>query len=189
MEELQPTLWRTCRVLASPRRLSCLMQVFESPGSTVKLVAAQTGLPPDQTSLCLRALQARGLIHASRQSRWVHYHPVPDQSVALAQPLLAAMRRALIDERLNCSAIVKTLTAFTHPRRLRILRQLHLDAQQTAAVLSQETDVSPQALWRHLDKLRRRGLAALTPDGYWRMTDTFPPLAKALLDLVVRPVR
>jgi len=186
MNDLQPTIWRTCRVLSNTRRLLCLKEVLTTPGNTVKLIAEQLRFSPDHTSLCLRALQARGLIQAKRHSRWVRYHPVPDSSVAIAEPILAAMERALIDDRLSTAAIVGTLTAFTHPRRLRILRQLYLDVRQTPNNLSRETDVNPQALWRHLDKLRRRGFAAQTSDGYWQLTDTLTPLAKAILVLVVR---
>jgi DNA-binding transcriptional ArsR family regulator len=186
MNELQPTLWRTCRILANARRLSCLVTVFTHPGSTVKEIAKRTGLPPDQASLGLRALQARGLIHATRSSRWVYYHPLPDSSVAVATPILTAMRRALIDNRLSSAAIAATLTAFTHPRRLVILRHLYLDVRQTACNLSRETNVSPQALWRHLDKLRRRGVVVMTPDGFWQLADSLTPLSKAMLTLVVR---
>jgi len=72
--------------------------VLLHPGETVGDVAVAAGLPQDQASLCLRDLQARGLIHASRESRWVHYFPSPDPLVASATPILAAVSNALLKE-------------------------------------------------------------------------------------------
>ena len=133
MDTLHPTLWRSCRVLANSRRLACLKTVLAHPDLTVESVAERTGLPEDQASLCLRALQARGLLQARRQSRWVLYRPEPDPCVPVAAPLLGALRHALLDDRLTEHEIRRSLTAFTHPRRLTILRHLQLAAPAPAA--------------------------------------------------------
>ncbi len=183
MPNLHPTLWRTCRILANQRRLACLRTVLSFPGSSVETVAEKAGIPTDQASLCLRALQARGLIHAERHSRWVHYTPHPDLSVPVATPILFALRRALLADKLTDAAITLTLTAFTHPRRLAILKRLTPTAQLTAARLTCETSISPPALWRHLSKLKRRGLVIQTPDG-WKLANVLTPLSKAMLTLV-----
>lgn len=184
MPNLHPTLWRTCRILANQRRLACLRTVLSLPGCTVGTVAEKADLPTDQASLCLRALQARGLIQAKRHSRWVHYTPAPDLSVPVAAPILSALRRALLADKLTDTTITLTLTAFTHPRRLVILKRLTSTAQLTAARLTRETHISPPALWRHLSKLKRRGLVIQTPDG-WQLAQALTPLAKAILALIV----
>ncbi len=98
MENLHPTLWRTCRTLANSRRLACLKAVFANPGSSVEAIAEAAHIPHAQASLCLRALQARGLIRAERQSRWVRYSPVPDSSVPSAAPILTALQRAFFHD-------------------------------------------------------------------------------------------
>lgn len=81
---LAPTLWRTCRVLANPNRLSCLKAVLKVPGRTVENVADAVGLAESKASLALRALQSRGILSSHRISRWTHYYPEPDASVATA---------------------------------------------------------------------------------------------------------
>lgn len=183
MSDLQPTLWRTCRILANKRRLACLRAVLTLPGATVEEIAEQARLPADQASLCLRALQSRGLLHAERTSRWVRYTPVPDRSVPIAAPILRAMHRALLCEGLSDSAVFETLTAFTHPRRLVILSSLSADTGQPVGPLARQTSISPQALWRHLGKLSRRNLVVSPPDG-WRLADGPSSLAQALLALI-----
>ncbi len=185
MGNLRPTLWRTCRTLANARRLACLQAVLVCPGSTVEELADAARLPQDQASLCLRALQARGLIQAERQSRWVRYSPVPDSSVPSAAPILTALKRAFLQDKLTAAAITEVLTAFTHPRRLTILSHLRLNALQPADQLSSLTQISPPALWRHLRKLKRRGLVSQTADG-WQLSATPTPLAQTLLTIAFR---
>lgn len=183
MNSLHPTLWRTCRTLANSRRLACLKAVLAHPNRTVEELAETTGLPKDQASLCLRALQARGLIHAERHSRWVRYSPLPDRSVPAAAPILDAMRRAFFDDKMAEPAILYALTAFTHPRRLAILRSLQISGPQPAEKLSVATQVSPPALWRHLGKLRLRRLTDQTQGG-WQLAPGPSPLAQTMLTLI-----
>jgi DNA-binding transcriptional ArsR family regulator len=156
---------------------------LEQPELTVEAVAERTGLPEDQASLCLRALQSRGLIQARRHSRWVHYRPEPDRYVPVAAPLLCALRHALLDDRLPERDILQALTAFTHPRRLTILRRLQLAAPVPAAALSLDTQISPPALQRHLRKLRTRALVHLSEEG-WRLVPFPPPFPQAILTIV-----
>ena len=156
MSSYHPTLWRTCRVLANKRRLQCLRAVLETPGATVGAIAALARLPQNQTSACLRTLQARGLLQAGRISRWVHYHPFADPLVPVAAPILSGLSRALLQEKMPCPKIIRSLTAFTHPRRLTILRLLQKNKRLSFSALARQSDISPAALARHLDKLKRR---------------------------------
>ena len=48
---LQPTLWRTCRVIANRTRLQILALLLRQPGQTVSAVAAHLGRPLSLTSL------------------------------------------------------------------------------------------------------------------------------------------
>ena len=182
---LQPTLWRTCRVLANERRLDCLKVVLSAKQDVcVDDVAQRIGLSFDKASLCLRALQARGLLKATRQSRWVYYSPVPDPSVPIASPVLMAVRAALLDEKWTDEKMMRTVTAFTHPRRLTILQTLlHSHAPIGACRLSVLTQVSLPALERHLRKLRDRDMIRLEDDG-WRMESRQSSLARAFLTIL-----
>ena len=98
MGSLNPTLWRTCRVLANEKRLLCLKAVLEQPGRSVGELAERVCISEALASELLRALQARGLIQANRQSRWVYYSPKPDPMVVDARPLLEVLRRGLLVE-------------------------------------------------------------------------------------------
>jgi DNA-binding transcriptional ArsR family regulator len=77
-----PTVWRTCRMSGNPHRLRGLKAVLEEPSSAVGEIAEQTRLSVCHASEYLRALQARGLIQASRVSRWMRYVARPDPLVA-----------------------------------------------------------------------------------------------------------
>lgn len=184
-----PTLWRTCRVLAHPQRLACLKEVLLSPNATVEEVAAATGLPLCKASLNLRALQARGLVSVCRHSRWAHYLPQPDPLVPSAAPALAAMKRALVSDPLPSEEILATMTAFTHSRRLDILRQLTLQKRpQVEKALSAATRISPQVLWRHLKNLESRRLA-VHAEGGWLLSPTPSLLARRFLALLADETR
>lgn len=178
-----PTIWRTCRVLANRRRLACLRAVLQSPGSTVGEVAAAAVLPEDQASLCLRALQARGLLHGSRVSRWVHYYPAPDPLVPVAAPLLDAVRHALLKTRMGAPQIISCLTAFTHPRRLSILRTLLRGGQVSFTGLARAGQMSEAALFRHLMKLSVRGVV-VEEDDKWALNPSPSALTRAFLSLI-----
>ena len=182
-EAYHPTVWRTCRILANPNRLTCLKAVLEEPSCTVGEIAERTRFSVCHTSEYLRALQARGLLQARRESRYVRYVAVPDPLVAGTRPLLAALRRVLVKDKQTDSAVIHTLTGFTHPRRLAILRLLQERSPVYAEDVAAITRISLPALSRHLNKLRVRGLA--TYDGEkWALTLTRDPLAKTLLKLL-----
>jgi len=183
MQNYHPTIWRTCRILANPRRLACLKAVLKSPGACVGDLANLARVGEAQTSLALRALQARGLISARRESRWVRYFPEPDPLVPAAAPLLAAFRQAVLRDAEQSKVIMRCLTAFTHPRRLLLLRYLQKKGPLPFESLSKEVRISPPALYRHLKKLENRRLVR-QQDGAWTLCHVREPLATSLLKLV-----
>ena len=184
MGSLNPTLWRTCRVLANEKRLLCLKAVLEQPGSSVGDIAERVCISEALASELLRALQARGLIQANRQSRWVYYSPKPDPLVIGARPLLEALKKALLVEGKSENELIHTLTAFTHPRRLEILRCLQkADDDTSVDDLSASTRISLPALYRHLVKLTARGLVSCNERG-WRLTRCSGRLEKTLLSFL-----
>lgn len=80
----------------------------------------------------------------------------------------------------------RTLTAFTHPRRLAILCLLQernsLYAEDIAAI----TRISLCAFSRHARKLRLRGLVQYD-GGKWSLVRPRDPLARTLLSLIAAP--
>ena len=184
MGSLNPTLWRTCRVLANEKRLLCLKAVLEQPGSSVGDIAERVCISEALASELLRALQARGLIQAKRQSRWVYYSPKPDPLVVDARPLLGALKRALLVEGRSASEMIHALTAFTHPRRLEILRCLQKAAVDVSMDdLAASTRISLPALYRHLVKLTACELVSCDEKG-WRLTRCPGRLEKTLLSFL-----
>ncbi|MBI2438655.1 MAG: helix-turn-helix domain-containing protein [Lentisphaerae bacterium] len=180
---LQPTLWRTCRVLANKTRLQILQAVLRNPGFSVSEVARQLHLRVSLASKYLRELNARGLLRATRKAAEVCYWPEADSSVPQAFVLLQALTATWRTQKSPIDFIFKQATAFTHPRRIAIIREL---ARQPA--LSNEirgrTGISRIALKRHLDKLLHRGFVRLNrTDGVYSVASSRAPLKAALLRL------
>lgn len=182
-----PTVWRTCRALMNVRRLACLAIVLKSPGLSVGKIAVKAGIPENQTSMNLRALQARGLLSARRDGRWIRYFPEPDPLVNHAAAVLDAVRRELRggNER-DTNGLRTTLCAFTHSRRLTILKCLMLQDEITCETVASRTRISKPAVWRHLETLRNAGLVYETKDGLWLLMarKRLPALAQKLLDVI-----
>lgn len=183
MWPLQPTIWRTCRVLAHRDRLQVLAYVSAHPGVTVSLVARHCRLLVSRASEHLRALQARGLLRAQRHSRWVSYSAGANPSVVHAPPILAAMQAAFARHD-TTNEIFRAVTAFTHPRRPALAAALH-GRPQHPEQLARRCGFSIAATLRHLRKLERRGLVHTAPDGTCLLLSNPPPLLRDLLRLVV----
>ena len=155
---LQPTLWRTCRVLANRVRLQMLMAVFRQPGQTVSTVAVRLNLPLPVASAYLRALEARGLLVARRVGRQVNYRPASAESATPGAEIAAALKSVFRNENVPVETIFKLATAFTHPRRAEIFRAIHAKPR-TLLEIQTTTGISIPALVRHLRKLESRGFA------------------------------
>jgi len=180
--ELQPTLWRTCRVLANHVRLSMLQELFRKPDQTVTAMADRLDVPVSIASRYLRELNARGLLRAARSGACVSYRPAPNPSVRQATSLVVALRAALATPgRAALDEIFSQATALTHPRRVAIIAALHRQPFSWAD-LKRHLGVSANALDRHLGKLRRRGFIRIRKKRY-ELIPLKSPLAAALIQL------
>ena len=180
---LTPSLWRTCRVIASGTRLRLLEVLRRSGKDCVSDLARDAGLSRVTATQNLRALQARGLVRAVRAGRWVYYDLHPDPLVRHAGDILAAVLAAL-RRRDDEVRIVQAATAFTHERRIRLAQALSVKAGRPDD-LARRCGMSLDAAYRHLDKLARRGLAAVDADGVWQLVQPPPGLARDLLRIVL----
>jgi len=178
-----PTVWRTCRALANLNRLRCLRIVLEQPAVTVGEIAERLSLSVCYASQVLRALQARGLLAARRESRWVRDVAHPDPLVVGSSLLLTALNRALLKECRSDASLIRTLTAFTHVRRLEILRLLQVRSPLGAEDIQAHTRISSPALSRHLKKLSQRGMVSCADDR-WSLLPPCDTLAATLLKLL-----
>jgi DNA-binding transcriptional ArsR family regulator len=162
-----PTVWRTCRALMNKRRLACLSAVSETPGLSVGEIAETAGVPENQASMNLRALQARGMLVARREGRRIRYFAEPDPLVKHAAAVLAAMLLELKSG--GAEKLMGTLRAFTHSRRLTILKCLMRQGGATCEAIVSRTRISRPAVSRHLTTLCGAGLVLSTKDGVWRL--------------------
>lgn len=162
---LHPTLWRTCRALANRRRLSILQLLVKHDELTVESVARQLNLSPTTTSQYLRVLNARGLLVAKRVKRFVFYSLGSDPSIAYTEALLNAVLQSLCKKKVAISGVFRALTAFTHPRRVHIVKVLCWKPM-TPAQLAAAIGASPPAIARHLKKLKSRGFVRLCRERY-----------------------
>lgn len=169
------------------RRLACLAIILKSPGLSVGSVADQAGVPENQASINLRALQSRGLLAAKRDGRWIRYFPEADPLVRHAAKVLNAVRRELgSGDKPEMEKLAETLRAFTHSRRLTILKCLTLHSGLTVDGIVAKARISQPAVSRHMETLRRSGLVFATSGGVWRLTARrrLSALAKTLLAVI-----
>ncbi|MDF7825631.1 ArsR family transcriptional regulator [Pontiellaceae bacterium B12227] len=155
MESLHPTVWRTCRALSNNKRLLLLWKLLQVGESSVSQLGDAVGLSESAASTCLRALNTRGLILAERRKKYVFYRPEANPEVEHADRFLKMMR-ACYDGFMPLDLVAYHMTAFTHPRRIDIVRALN-EGPCDEVQLSIQTRISPQALYRHLRKLTARG--------------------------------
>ena len=125
MRELNPTLWRTCRVLSGQTRVKLLRVLHDHPGQNVTALAHAVGIGVSAASQDLRRLQSRGLLKPDRQAAFLLYRLEPDPQVPTAAPLLKALHAALSSRPAAQDAdMIPIATGLAHPRRIQILRLL-----------------------------------------------------------------
>jgi DNA-binding transcriptional ArsR family regulator len=152
----QPTLWRTCRVLANRKRLQTLALLSRQPNQSVSAVAERMSLSMPAASQYLRALEARGLLTCRRVGGRVEYRLSASTRGSAAGDIVKALRLVLPLGTRSIEPIFKLATAFTHPRRIEVFRSMTAGADSFAK-LQATTRLPARAVARHLAKLEARG--------------------------------
>lgn len=153
---LQPTLWRTCRVLANRTRLKLFALLLRHPRQSVSALAATLKQPLPVASEYLRMLEARGLLTVRRAGRHVTYHPSAASDGTRLADLIIALRGVFRNQNEPEETVFKLVTAFTHPRRIQIFQHVQKQAL-TFSELQASAHIPDRALHRHLRKLEARG--------------------------------
>lgn len=153
--ELRRGLWKTCRVIASETRLQMLWYLFAEGELTVTRCGQLTGLSPSNTSFQLKMLRECGLVVSRRKKMEVFCRAEANSAVEFAPEVLEALRRCH-EQGASFKTLIRHATAFTHERRIEIVRALR-GRSLSAQGVRDATGMSPSALCRHLDKLMRRG--------------------------------
>ncbi len=180
----QPTLWRTCRVLANPDRLRLFSALTRKQPQTVSSLAEQVGISLPKASMYLRAMESRGLLSARRVGRKVEYQ-IPSGSADLEMSeLLKSLRELAKGDERPLSKIFSLATGFTHPARIETYRKIAAGLGKLDQ-LAKELKLSPRIVARQLKKLTSRGYIA-TNDHRYEVAKHPEAVGRALADLALR---
>ena len=181
--ELRRGLWKTCRVIASETRLQMLWYLFAEGELTVTECGQLMGLSLSNTSFQLKMLRECGLVISRREKMEMFCRAEANSAVEFAPDVLEALRRCH-ERGVSFKTLIRHATAFTHERRIEILRALR-GRSLTALALRDATGMSSSALCRHLDKLMRRGYVR-SVDRSCRIGIPANTLGRMLLKLATR---
>lgn len=179
---LQPTLWRTCRILASRTRLRLLAELAHKQPRSVSELAGALALSQPLSSLSLRALESRGLLKVKRIRRRVEYRIATTAAAGELAGLIAALQAGLSGETAFQVLVFKLATAFTHPSRVQIYCSLKV-SEKSQTQLQAELRISRPALCRHLQKLLTRGFVTRDDAGIYSTLKHHHALGRVLAEL------
>lgn len=183
MKNLNPTLWRTCRMLAGTVRIRLMRCLHEQPGQDVTELAQAVGVGISAASQELRRIQSRGLLQAERRKAHLIYRFGADPQVPSAAPLLKALRAALAngsaDEDPRICAIAQGLG---HPKRIAMVKSL-IQAPKSAFALQKDVPTTFANIRRHLQFLYDSGLVRREDRALHYVPPTHP-VAKTLVKLL-----
>ena len=183
MKNLNPTLWRTCKMLAGQSRVRLLRALYTQPGQSVSELGRVVGLREPATSQELRRIQSRGLLQATRRGRYLIYQMAADPQVVSAAPILKAIRESLATlppER--DIEMVNIGNALAHERRIRLIRQL-LQQPLPLGELLMNSRIPIRPFYLHLQTLQAGGFIVILERQVQLITPPHP-LAKALIRLI-----
>ena len=187
MQHLNPTLWRTCKMLAGPTRIRLLRQLLATPDEGVSALGRHVGIREATASQELRRIQSRGLLQSNRRGPLLVYRMVADPQVSTAAPILKALQTALRERPPEQDAEICHLAfGLAHPRRILLLQTL-LKSPCSLSELQFDSRISAHPFHEHLRTLLHSGFAVRAES---RLRSAVPdhPLARALVRLLQQGV-
>lgn len=139
----EPPLWKRLRILANPLRLEMLTDVRSRPGRYVQVIGETVRCSEVTACKHLQMLEAGGFLNSRRQGRYLFY------DFASGDPLAQALMDEVGRPGADLGGILKVLTAFTHERRIVIVRALN-GQPMNAETLCAVSGISRDAVFRHL---------------------------------------
>ncbi|MDD2239123.1 MAG: hypothetical protein PHO14_08270 [Kiritimatiellae bacterium] len=183
MKNLNPTLWRTCKMLAGTTRIHLLRALHDHPGKCVTELGRVVDIGESAASQDLRRIQSRGLLQAERHGVRLIYRMAADPQVASAAPLLKAIQSALATfppkRDVEMAAIA---TGLAHERRIRMVRHL-LEEPLPLSELHLAVGIPTHPFRVHLRTLQASGFVQTI---HQKIHLAVPPhpLARALIRLI-----
>lgn len=147
-------LWRLFRTVSIERRLQLLWVLCCDGEHCVFQLAQRLGMLPPVASAQLKILYIAGLVRYRRRSMNVMYRAEADYRKPGAVELLGALDACCKDD-VFIEKVIRSITAFTHERRIEIVRVLQASSCSFAQ-LQGHTGITSSALSRHLCKLEAR---------------------------------
>jgi len=182
MSTYQTEFSLTCRVIANATRLKLLWEIFQGEKLSVQNLAIQTGTSEQNASNQLRTLAAKELIYPCREKREVFYKPAKP-STELARVLLPVLIKCHA-QNLSFQTIIHQATAFTHERRIQIVRCLAVSDECFDSLLK-KTGMTIPAQNRHLRKLLQRNIIR-NKNMTYQLCEPSSKLSQCLLGLATK---
>ena len=182
MAQLNPTLWRTCRVLSHSGRLRLLQEILRQPGRSVSQLAADVSMGVSDASQQLRRLQSRGLLKRTCQDLEVIFRPIPDPQVPTAKPLLMTLQRILAQTTTDLDRLAFIAKGLACERRIAIVRVLRTSSL-TQAQIDFHVDARRNTVQRHLNILIEGGWISLSGQAY-SLRKLKNPLHRTLFSMI-----
>ncbi len=203
------TIAATCRCLACDARLAIIHALCHQTELRASAIAREVGISAELAAHHLRRLTACAVIRPRRSGRYIYYRLTPTPAPPSRFAPVGLLRRAFRDTAWPAKGwdkdevvhitfpqaaalaphVVRAMdivfdatTAFGQVRRLQLMRFLACEGQAGVEKLTQQLSMSPQACWRHLDKLVRRGYIRAARRGVWALCERGEtPFHEALL--------
>jgi len=185
--ELNPTLWRTCRMLANVRRLNIIKHLVGKEPLTLTQLATVCKMSVPACSQYTRQITARGLCREIQKGRYAYFDLYPDQSIPFSAILLQSVVASLRDAKKDFKEQMADLTAYTHVRRIKIVNFIAAKGSARLCDMQHELHISESALLRHISKLLRRSVISLSDDERYHLCNPPTLLAKELKRIVTDP--
>jgi predicted transcriptional regulator len=180
-DPLNPTLWRTCRMLANARRLRIIHHLIDREPQTLTQLAKACKMSISACSQYTRQITARGICREIRNGRFAYFDLYPDPAISYSELLLESLIRSLKLAKQNYKGQIADLTAYTHVSRMRIVRHIKQHGVTSTSEMKRVLHISRPALLRHIQKLKRRNTLEAVKTGGYQLRQPKTILAKALL--------
>lgn len=175
--------WRVCRAVSTKGRLRLLWLLFEEGELSVRELAAGTQITESYASFQLKVLFSAGLLRFRRQEMSVIYRAEATVRDERTVELLATLKECC-EKRVSYESVIRQVTAFTHGRRIEIVRMLRDDSCSFGELMDQG-GMTSSALSRNLLKLESRRVVWRDAKLY-RLAQPSDRLGRMLLDIVCR---
>ena len=180
-DSLNPTLWRTCRMLANSRRLKIIQHLIDNGPLTLTELATASSMSLPACSQYTRQITARGLCRETRKGTYAFFDLYPDPSIPYSPYLLLGIIESLLRKKQDYTEPIADLTAYTHVRRIMIVNYLFKEESARLCDMQQDLPISEAALLRHLNKLISRKVVSRSENECYHLLKPPTMLSKKLL--------